>query len=129
LIRYWAGISLCYIENPSTPTIEKLTQALSDPSLHVRMAAADALCTFNKCNEKAQMVIIEGLQSEKMMEVLVAARIFELHAEKANLIEGKAKGIQQYLTEKTEEGQWKGYDVNALWALNEAFNKLDKKEK
>ena len=129
LIRYWAVISLGYIENPSASTIEKLTKALSDPSLYVRMAAADALCTFNQCNEEAQMVIFEGLKSKRMIDVLVAARIFELHAEKANSIADEVKGIQQYLTEITEERQWKGYDINALWALNEAFSKLDKKKK
>jgi hypothetical protein len=125
LIRFWAVICLSHLQNPSSRTLKKLNEAISDSSLYVRLAAADALCIFNLCNEKAQMAILEGLKSERMIDVLVAARIFELHAEKMPLIKEDAGEVRQFLMQVTEEGQWKGYDINALWALNEAFNKLD----
>jgi arylsulfatase A-like enzyme len=124
LIRYWSAIIIQYISNPSDQIMQGLSDALQDKSWYVRIAAADALCSFNHCNEQAQEVILEGLRSEKMIDKLLAARTFQLHKYEADQIENEVREIHSYLKTITNENQWKGYDINTVWALNEAFKDM-----
>jgi N-sulfoglucosamine sulfohydrolase len=120
LIRYWAAISIHYLDDPDIETIEALEDRLSDPSGYVRLAVCDALCSFNHCTPEVQETILTGLHAEDEAELLMAARIFELHRMQATGIEQEVKAIRDQLREKTK-GKWKGYDLYATWALNEAF--------
>lgn len=120
LIRYWAAVSIRYLDDPEVETIEALEDRSSDPSGYVRLAVSDALCSFNHCTREVQETILKGLQSEDEAELLMAARVFELHRKQATAIEQGAKTIRDQLREKTRD-QWKGYDLYATWALNEAF--------
>jgi len=120
LIRYWAAISIRYLDDPDIETIQALEDRLSDPSGYVRLAVSDALCSFNHCSPEVQETVLKGLQSEDDAELLMAARVFELHRMQATDIEQEVRAIRDQLREKTE-GKWKGYDLYATWALNEAF--------
>jgi hypothetical protein len=120
LIRYWAAVTLRYLDDPDVETIQALEDRLPDPSGYVRLAVSDALCSFNHCSHDVQETILNGLQSEDEAELLMAARVFELHRKQATGIQEKVRAIRDQLKEKTE-GKWKGYDLYATWALNEAF--------
>jgi arylsulfatase A-like enzyme len=120
LIRYWAATTLQYLEMPSEKVIDALVDALKDPSMYVKLAAAETLCALNHCSSDAQEAILSGLKFEHKMISLMAARIFELHRDKAKEIIPEVKKIHERLYNDTE-GKWKGYDVYACWALNEAF--------
>jgi uncharacterized sulfatase len=120
LIRYWAAISIQYLDNPDVQTIEALEDRLSDPSGYVRLAVSDALCTFDHCTPEVQETILAGLQAADDAEILMAARVFELHRKQATGIEKQVLALRDQLREKTRD-QWKGYDLYATWALNEAF--------
>ena len=124
LIRYWAAIIIQYLLNPSDKIMQGLEDALQDESWYVKIAASDALCSFNNCNELAQDVILEGLRSEKMIDKLLAARTFQIHNYKADKIKNEVRKIHLYLKTITNEKQWKGYDINTVWALNEAFKEM-----
>jgi arylsulfatase A-like enzyme len=124
LIRYWTAIIAQYLSNPEDQIIGGLKDALHDESWYVRIAASDALCSYNYCDKDAQEVILEGLRSEKMIDKLLAARTFQLHKYKAVSIKSEVEEIHSYLKSITSEKQWKGYDINAVWALNEAFKDL-----
>jgi len=120
LIRYWAAVTTQYITNPTSHLIEALDNALKDPSVYVRLAVAEALCALNQCNSAAQQRILEGLQSDKRMVSLMAARIFELNRNKATGIIPEVVKIHKKLCAESE-GKYMGYDLYACWALNEAF--------
>lgn len=120
LVRYWAAVSLQYATNPDENTLQGLNKAISDPSVYVRLASADALCHFNHCSNDVQQVILKGLKSGNDMEVLMAARVFELHHNQAYDITGQVQQVREKLNEQTKN-DWKGYLLYASWALNEAF--------
>ena len=120
LIRFWAALTLQYIEDPSTMIIDALNEAVNDPSPYVRLAAAETLCAYDQCNTSAQKAILSGLQADDMMITLMAARIFELNKGKASGILQEVQKIHKMICEQSE-GNWKGYDLYACWALNEAF--------
>ena len=120
LNRYWAAIALQYLDDPSEKIIDALNETLKDPSLYVRLASAEALCSFNKCNGEAQETILSGFRSDDLMIKLMAARIFELNRDNATEIRQEVQNIHAELRKRTE-GKWKGYDLYACWALNEAF--------
>jgi len=120
LIRYWAAVSIQYLDDPETRTIQSLEDRLTDSSCYVRLAVSDALCAFHHCSTQVQATILESLNSSDDAELLMAARIFELHRGKAIEIETQVLDLRDRLKEKTE-GEWKGYDLYATWALNEAF--------
>ena len=120
LNRYWAATAIQYLDDPSVAILDALNETLKDPSQYVRLAAAEALCSFNKCNSEAQETILSGFRSEDLMINLMAARIFELNRDNASEIQQEVRKIHAELRDQTE-GKWKGYDVYACWALNEAF--------
>ncbi len=122
LLRYWAAVWLQYAKDPQENTIMALREALSDPSIYVRLASADALCSFDQCSETAQDTILEGLNSDEDMVLLMAARIFELNRNRTTAIKNEVLKIKNRLDEQTAD-KWKGYDLYASWALNEAFKK------
>ncbi len=121
LIRYWAAVNLQSVKEPSPRTLEELRSTLADKSLYVQLAAADALCAHDQCDEQAQKVILNGLRSQRMIDVLTAARVYQWHHKKARKIEDEVRKIYHHLDSITTEEQWKGYDINALWALKAAF--------
>jgi arylsulfatase A-like enzyme len=120
LVRYWAAVTLQYVESPSEEAIEALSNALNDPSIYVKLAAAETLCSLSNCSSEAQKAILSGLQADDRMVSLMAARIFELNKGKAVDIITEVKKMHEKLC-STSEGKWKGYDLYACWALNEAF--------
>jgi len=122
LMRYWAAVWLQHVSDPGERTVARLNEALNDPSVYVRLAVADVLCSYDQCNEQAQKTILNGLRSDQPMVLLMAARIFELNKEKARDIENEVMKIKENLDISTE-GKWKGYDLYANWALKEAFKK------
>ncbi len=120
LIRYWAATTFQYIDNPSDGIINALYETLKDPSLYVRLAAAETLCSYGQCNPESQETILAGFRSDDLMIKLMAARIFELNKDNATEIHKEVAKIHEELC-KEAEGKWKGYDLYACWALNEAF--------
>jgi hypothetical protein len=120
LLRYWSAVWLQYGREPEDPVVSQLNKALADSSPYVRLAVADALCSYDLCSETAQQVILDGLNSDEQMVLLMAARIFELNRENAIGIEKQVMEIKENL-DKSTEGKWKGYDLYANWALREAF--------
>ena len=120
LNRYWGAIASQYLENPSARIIDELNETLNDPSLYVRLAAAETLCSYGNCNRASQDAILSGFRSEDLMVNLMAARIFELNRDNATGIYEEVQKIHEELC-KQSEGKWKGYDLYACWALNEAF--------
>ena len=120
LIRFWAAVSIRYLDDPDIETIQALEDRLSDPSGYVRLAVSDALCSFRYCTKGVQETILAGLESSDENELLMAARVFELHRTQATGIEKQVLALRDQLREKTE-AKWKGYDLYATWALNEAF--------
>ncbi len=122
LIRYWAALSLQYLDNPSQLTINKLNHALNDTSLLVKLAAAETLCALNICSDTAQKNILDGLHSTNEAEMLYASRIYELYKEQATAIKDNVMKFHQSICEKSHS-KWKGYDLYACWALTEAFKR------
>jgi hypothetical protein len=120
LNRYWAATTLQYLHNPPDGIIDALNETLNDPSLYVRLAAAETLCSYGQCNRESQETILAGFRSEDLMIKLMAARIFELNKDNATAIHKEVEMIHKELC-KEAEGKWKGYDLYACWALNEAF--------
>jgi hypothetical protein len=120
LNRYWAATTLQYLHSPPDGIIDALNETLNDPSLYVRLAAAETLCSYGQCNRESQETILAGFRSEDLIIKLMAARIFELNKDNATAIHKEVEKIHQELC-KEAEGKWKGYDLYACWALNEAF--------
>ena len=120
LNRYWAAITLQYIDNPSDDVINALNETLNDPSLYVKLAAAETLCSYGHCSRESQEIILSGFRSDDLMIKLMAARIFELNKDNATSIYKEVEKIHEELC-KQAEGKWKGYDLYACWALNEAI--------
>jgi arylsulfatase A-like enzyme len=120
LIRYWAATALQYVCNPTEITIDALARKLDDPSIYVKLAAAETLCALDHCSTEAQQSILSGLKGDDMMIVLMAARIFELNKERAMEIIPEVEKMHKKICAESE-GKWKGYDLYACWALNEAF--------
>ena len=120
LVRYWAAVCLRYLNNPADEMIEALQGAIQDPSVYVRLAAAETLCTLDHCNSETMDVILSGLKSDEKIISLMAARIFELNKDKAVKIIPEVRKIQESICAEAA-GKWQGYDLYACWALNEAF--------
>jgi len=120
LVRFWAAITMQYLDNPSAEIVNALNEAVNDPSPYVRLAAAETLCAYDQCNNKAQGVILSSLKADDLMITLMAARIFELNKDKAEGISQEVQKIHEKICEQSK-GKWKGYDLYACWALNEAF--------
>ena len=120
LIRYWAAVSLQYVENPNQSTLEKLSKTLSDSSQLVKLAASETMCSYGMCSSEAQQHILDGLHSDNEAEMLYASRIYELHNDKTPDIRANAMKFYQRICEQSQ-GKWKGYDLYACWALTEAF--------
>jgi len=120
LVRYWAAITMQYIEQPDQGLIDALNEAVQDESPYVQLAASESLCALGTCTTQAQKAILSGLESADLMIVLMAARIFELHKNKALEIHEEVRAIHKRLCAESE-GKWKGYDLYACWALNETF--------
>ena len=120
LKRFWAALSFQYLDTPSMEAIDALNITLNDPSMYVKLAVAETLCALEHCNSDAQQTILSGLRSEDQMISLMAARIFELHKDNAQEIIPEVKKIHKDICDASE-GKWKGYDLYACWALNEAF--------
>jgi uncharacterized sulfatase len=125
LIRYWAAISLHYLDSPAQSTTDKLNSALADPSLLVRLAAAESLCAFNKSNSGVEQTILDGLNSVNEVEMLYASRIYELHQTKLQGIQHKVQKFHKEICARSD-GKWKGYDLYSCWALTEAFKPVGK---
>lgn len=123
LIRCWAATSLHYLETPSESTINMLNNIMADPSLLVRLAAAETLCAFNKSNIAAARTILEGLKSTNEVEMLYASRVYELHQNILQDIQNEAQKFHQEICRRSD-GKWKGYDLYSCWALTEAFKDL-----
>lgn len=120
LIRFWAAVSLQYVQNPRQTAIDELKNSLEDTSLLVRLAAAETLCSFNNCSENVQKVILDGLKAENEAVMLYAARIFELNKSSATAIMEDARKFHEEICQRSD-GKWKGYDLYSCWAMNEAF--------
>ena len=80
--RYWGATGLAAQSELSNHAVKDLTKALRDPSLAVRIAAADALGRHGH-SEKAVPVLITLLEDEDLTVVLYAARTIELLGESA----------------------------------------------
>jgi arylsulfatase A-like enzyme len=120
LTRFWAAVSLQYLNKASEEMIEGLNKALHDPSIYVQLAASETLCALDHCDAVAQGIILRGLKSDEKIINLMASRIFELNKDKADDIIIQVQKEHKKLCNEAE-GKWQGYDLYACWALNEAF--------
>lgn len=75
--RYWAAISFCTLAKLDDASIDSLSNMLSDDSIAVRLAAADALARHGK-TDAALMACLPVLKSKDVTEVMYAMRTIEL---------------------------------------------------
>ena len=120
LVRYWTLIALQNMHHHSPNLIQNIIQRLSDSSMLVKLAAVECLCSIDFCDAKPREIILEGMKSFNKAEALYAARIFELNFDKNIHIHPQVNDIRSQLISSTT-GNWKGYDLYALWALESAF--------
>lgn len=71
-VRFWGVTALLARGADATPAADALSNALSDSSPSVRLAAAEALCAIDRCAE-ALPVLAKGLDHERPWVVLQAA--------------------------------------------------------
>jgi len=71
-VRFWTATALLARGDGAAPAAEALTAALDDPSPSVRLVAAEALCTLDRCAE-ARPVLARGLIDDRPWVALQAA--------------------------------------------------------
>ncbi len=81
-IRYWGVLGIQTFDSIDTATIGRLTHLLDDPSMSVRIAAAEVLCAHNRC-EDAVPVLAEALRHEDGAVRMLAANSLDYLDEKA----------------------------------------------
>lgn len=121
LINYWAMIWLQYQNSLDEIISENLIAKLDPEDNFIAITAAETLCKFG--NEKFGLpVLVKALESKNQYNLLMAARALELLREKTNPYRSEITKAWNRLKIQTE-GKWKGYDLYALWALNELLEK------
>ncbi len=89
-VRYWGATGIGNIGADAVSAAEKITAALKDESVSVRVAAARALCRMNK-PEKAYAVLAAALNSEYQWGRLQAAIVLDEIDEMARPLESELK--------------------------------------
>ncbi len=80
-IRYWGVLGIHAFDRVDTALIERLTNLLNDPSMSVRIAAAEVLCAHNHC-DTAIPLLVEALQHEDGAVRMMAANALDYLDEK-----------------------------------------------
>ncbi len=81
-VRYWAAEGCLALKDKAKPAQDALSKALEDDSPNVRIAAAEALLTFQQ-SEKALQVLKDGVFHENEWVRLQAANALDYQDEKA----------------------------------------------
>ncbi|MEM7393905.1 MAG: HEAT repeat domain-containing protein, partial [Verrucomicrobiota bacterium] len=76
-VRYWGAVALSAMKTLSKPATKQLNKALKDPSVTVRIEAANALARHG-VSKKSIQVLSTALEDPNMSAVLHAARAIEL---------------------------------------------------
>ena len=75
-VRFWAVIGLTNAGARDEPAVAALQQALADPSVEVRIVAAEALCRIDR-EEAALPVLIDAFDDESRWVRLEAANVLD----------------------------------------------------
>jgi arylsulfatase A-like enzyme len=113
-VRYWAAVGLGSLGNDAAAATQGLKKALSDSAPNVRFAAAGALCELDQC-EEALNVLVKGLDDDRPVVVLAAARELQNTGDKVCPVAGEIKKVKS----KALGGI---YEMFIRWALEGALH-------
>jgi uncharacterized sulfatase len=118
-VRYWGAVGLANPPHADQPQVQPaLEQALSDPSVAVQVAAANALCQRGAA-ERALPLLVQVLQEGQQWERLQAALVLDEIDEQALPV---VEAMRAALVPRSELEQKGKYTVRVL---NRALNELE----
>jgi len=119
LVRYWALTNMLYADMPCLTCLMEVQKIMMEDVPVNKLAAAELMLKYRR-DETAQEVVVESLQSDDQALALMAARVFELNKSRMPEVTEQVREIHKDICACAGD-RFKGYDVYACWALNEAF--------